>query len=378
VSDARDLVDEPRALLRKARRVVVKVGSRLLQDSPVGRPAAVADELARLRRERGIEAVVVTSGAISLGMRTLGIAERPRDLARLQAAAAVGQRQLAQVWEHAFSAHQLVTGQILLTHDDLGDRTRFLNARRALRALIDAGAVPIVNENDTVAVDEIKYGDNDMLAAMMGNLISADAVVIFTDVDGLHDGPPDAGGTRIPIVRDVEREAVPVAQGTSRGSPGSGGMASKVAAARTANRHGIAAVVVPGRDPQALERTLSGADIGTLFVPPGDRITSRKHWIAYGSRPSGTITVDAGARKALETKGTSLLPIGVLDITGSFGVGHMVSVLDATGTEFARGLTSYGADELRAIKGCRSTDIESALGYKYVDEVIHRDDLVLL
>ncbi len=363
-----------RKALASAKRVVIKVGSKLLQDSPAGRPAALADEIAALREARDVQFAVVSSGAIALGMRSLQIRVRPDEMPMLQAVAAVGQRDLLTHWGNAFSAHQLTIGQVLLTYDDVADRRRFLNARHALEALFTAGVVPIVNENDTVATDEIKYGDNDVLAALVCNLVSADALIILTDVDGLYDGDR----VRIPIVRDIAREATPLAQGSNAGSPGSGGMATKVKAAHMAGRSGTAAVVVPGSSPKVLTRTLAGDDIGTLFVPPDDRINSRKHWIAYGPKPAGQIQVDAGARAALVENQRSLLPAGVTAVTGTFGIGDIISVLDDAGTEFARGLTCYGSDEVARIRGCRSADIEATLGYKYVDEVIRRDDLVIL
>jgi glutamate 5-kinase len=367
-----------RELLASARRVVVKVGSQLIKDSPAGRPAAIADELSSLRSERGLEAVVVSSGAISLGMRTLALAKRPDDMPTLQAVAAVGQRTLLDHWGHAFAAHQRVIGQVLLTHDDIRDRRRFLNARHTLLALLRAGCVPIINENDTVAIDEIKYGDNDLLAALVCNLVSADALLILTDVDGLHDADPRQGGSRIPLVTDIDAEAAPVAGGAILGGAGSGGMASKVKAARVAGRSGIPTVVAPGRNPRALSLALGGGDIGTLFVPAADRMTSRKHWIAYGPKPLGAIHVDAGARVALVARGRSLLPAGVTSVTGRFEIGDTVSVIDENGLEFARGLTSYTSEDLGKIKGVRSADIQLTLGYKYMDDVIHRDDLVLL
>ncbi len=363
-----------RATLSGARRVVVKVGSALLTESPAGRPAAIADEIARLRQSRSLEAVIVSSGAISLGVRVLGLSQRPTDLPGLQAAAAVGQGRLVQQWEHAFAAHEIRTGQVLVTHDDMADRKRFLNARYALRALLDSGVVPIVNENDTVAVEEIKYGDNDLLAALVCNLVSADALVVLTDVDGLH----DARGERIPVVRDVDSEAAPVAGGALRNGPGSGGMASKVQAAKVAGRNGIPTTVVGGRDPQVLTKSLRGGDIGTLFVPAPARMTSRKHWLAYGPRPAGQLVVDDGARRAVVEQGKSLLPAGVVEVEGDFGLGDIVGLVDSQGTEFARGLAGYRADDLRRIKGQQSADIEATLGYKYLDEVVHRDDLVLL
>lgn len=362
-----------RALLAGARRIVVKIGSKLVTESPAARPAAIADEIAALRAERGVEVVVVSSGAIALGMRVLGIAKRPTDMPTLQAIAAVGQRQLLYHWDHAFAAHRIVIGQVLITHDDIVDRTRFLNARHTLRALLGHAVVPVVNENDTVAVEEIKYGDNDMLGALVCNLISADALILLTDVAGLL----DSDGARVPVVRDGDG-ASGLAGGAQRGGVGSGGMATKVAAARMVGRSGIPAVVAPGRESGVIRRVLDGEDLGTLFAPPADRMRSRKHWIAYAGKPAGAVQVDAGARRALVEQGRSLLPAGVIDVTGSFRVGDLVSVVDDAGVEFARGLTAYGAEELKKIRGCRTAEITEKLGYKYVDEVIHRDDLATI
>ena len=363
---------EARAVLSGARRIVVKVGSRLLADSPLGRPAMIADEIAALRARHPIEVVIVSSGAISLGRQVLD--SSAHDLPALQAAAAVGQGRLMQFWEHAFAAHRVTIGQVLLTHDDIAHRTRFLNARRTLRALLDLGVVPIINENDTVAVDEIKYGDNDLLAALVCNLISADAFIALTDVEGLL----DASGERIPTIRDVDSEAAPVAGGARAGGVGSGGMASKVQAAKIATRSGIIAAIALGSEPRVLTRLLDGEDLGTLFIPAAARITSRKHWLAYGARPAGQLIVDDGARRALVDEGRSLLPAGIVEVAGDFDLGAIVSLVDRQGTEFARGLAGYRAADMRLITGTQSADIEAALGYKYLDEAIHRDDLVLL
>ncbi|HUH01393.1 MAG TPA: glutamate 5-kinase [Kofleriaceae bacterium] len=370
----KEAADPPRAALLAARRVVIKVGSRLLAESPAGRPAAIADEITHLAAARGLQATVVSSGAISLGMKVLRHATRPTELAMLQACAAVGQGRLVQHWEHAFGAHGVTTGQVLLSHDDISNRKRFLNARHALRALIDSAVVPIINENDTVAVDEIKYGDNDLLAALVCNLVSAEALIILTDVEGLR----DASGARVPTVRDIDAEAVPVAGGTAPRGVGSGGMASKVQAARVANKSGITCVIVPGRRASIITETLGGDDVGTVFVPPGPVLKSRKHWLAYSSRPTGTLVVDEGARRALVEQGKSLLPAGLLGVEGDFEQGDLVSIVTAERTEFARGLAGYRADELHRIRGARTADIAASLGYKYLDEVIHRDDLVLL
>ncbi|HET7502098.1 MAG TPA: glutamate 5-kinase [Kofleriaceae bacterium] len=364
----------PRARLTAARRVVVKIGSRLLADSPAGRPAAIADQIAVLRRS-GIEVLVVSSGAIALGVRRLRLPGRPHDLPGLQAAAAVGQSRLMQHWEHAFAVHDVSIGQVLLTHDDLGDRRRFLSARLTLRALLDHGVVPIINENDTVATEEIKFGDNDQLAGLVVNLIGADALVMLTDVEGVR----DASGVRIPIVHDIDREAAPVAGGSASGV-GSGGMASKVSSARIVTRTGVPAVVASGREPDVLPRVLAGADLGTLFVPGPDVLSARKHWIAYGARPAGRVVVDDGAAHALRDHGRSLLPAGVVAVEGEFDLGDTVSVVVAgtPGVELARGLAAYPAADLRKISGLQSAAIEATLGYKSIDEAIHRDDLVIL
>lgn len=363
--------------LGRARRVVIKVGSSLLAASPVGMPAAIADELANLG-EREVEAVIVSSGAIALGLGVLGLQKRPSDLPSLQAAAAIGQGRLIQNWEHAFSAHGRHVAQILLTHDDLSSRARFLNARHALRALLDAGVCPVINENDTVAIEEIKFGDNDQLAAMVCNLVSADALIICTDVDGLHNADPGKGGVRIPLVTDIEAQARPFASNQSASGVGSGGMASKVLAARNAAHYGVPTVVIPGAKPGALRETLNAQDIGTLFVPEGQSIGSRKHWLAYGAKAAGQLTVDQGAYRAIGQEGRSLLPAGLVQVNGNFGLGAVVSLATSENGVFARGLASYSADDLRKICGCRTSDIEALLGYKYLDEVVHRSDLVIL
>jgi glutamate 5-kinase len=363
----------PRQALAQAQRVVLKVGSRLLAESPAARPAVLADDMARLRNERGMQFIVVTSGAVALGSRMLGHATRPREMPALQAAAAVGQGKLLQHWEHAFAAHGVIIGQLLLTHDDIADRKRFLNGRHTLHALLEAGVVPVINENDSVAVEEIKYGDNDLLAALVCNLVSADVLIILTDVDGLHDGT----GVRIPLVHDVDREAAPVAQSSRADGVGSGGMASKVQAAKAAARSGVITVVAPGRRPNVIAETLAGRDVGTLFLPQS-RMSSRKHWIAYGSKAVARIIVDDGARRALAEEGRSLLPAGIVRVEGEFDLGDVVTLVTEQGGAFARGLAGYRSEDVRRIMGRHSADIEAVLGYKYLDAVMHRDDLVLL
>lgn len=366
-------IDAARLRLRDARRVVIKIGSRLIAESPVGRPAALADQIAALRAA-GKELVVVSSGAIALGIRRLRLPARPTELPGLQAAAAVGQSRLMAHWEDAFAVHDLAIGQVLLTHDDMGDRRRFLSARHTLRALLDHGVVPIINENDTVATEEIKFGDNDQLAALVCNLISADLLIILTDVEGVR----GADGVRMPIVHDIERQAAPVAGASKGDGVGSGGMASKVASARIVTRTGVPAVVAPGRQPDVLAQVLGAADVGTLFVPGEGVISSRKHWIAYGAKPSGQLAIDEGAVRALVEQHKSLLPAGVVRVSGEFDVGDTVSIHGPDGRELARGLTSYAAAELVKIRGHHTAAVEAVLGSKGPVEVVHRDDLVIL
>ncbi len=380
LTDSRDCPDTHYASRQQAlssvKRVVLKIGSRLLSESPAARPAILADDIVRLQDQRGIEFLVVSSGAVALGNRVLGHQRRPTDMPALQAAAAIGQGKLLQHWEHAFAAHGRIIAQLLLTHDDIADRKRFLNARHTLHALLRTGAIPIINENDSIATEEIKYGDNDLLAALMCNLFAADLLILLTDVNGLN----GADGDRIAIVRDIEREAVPVAGGSAPDSPGSGGMASKVQSAKAAAKRGALTVVAPGRRPHVLSEILNGRDIGTLFAPrhPNIQLSSRKHWIAYAAKPLGRLTVDIGAYRALIERGRSLLPAGIVAVDGEFELGDVIAIDNDQGREFARGLAGYRADDVRRILGLQSADIEATLGYKYLDAVIHRDDLVLL
>jgi len=365
-----------RSELAAAKRVVVKIGSRMVAEETDARVATLAAE-AKALRDRGVDVVIVTSGAIALGWRRLGYADKPRTIAGLQAAAAVGQGHLIHAYQRALAAHGLIAGQVLLTHDDVRNRRRYLNARLAFGELLARGAVPVVNENDTVSVDEIKFGDNDRLAALCTSLVEADALVILTDVDGLYDGDPASGARLIPEVRDIDREAVAVA-GASTGGFGTGGMASKVQAAKIAARFGVVTVVTSGRRERPVTSILDGADAGTVFWPSVDRLQSRKHWIAYALKPAGSVVVDAGARRALTDGKKSLLPSGVKRVEGRFGAGDAVRVVDESGAEFARGLVAFDADEVEKIAGRRSADLAAILGYATADEVIHRDDLVLL
>jgi glutamate 5-kinase len=351
------------------RRIVVKVGSRSLV-SAADRFSTLARQIAALRKE-GRSVVVVSSGAIALGRQRLGFASRPKDMAQLQACAAVGQTLLMRAWEEAFAPHAMPVAQLLLTHADLADRERYLNARGALDALFELGATPIINENDTVSVEEIKFGDNDQLAAMVATLSGADLLVLLTDVEGLL----DREGQRVPVVEDISHAMGFV--NASEGDVGTGGMGSKLEAARRATLRGIPSMIADARDPDILDRIVRGDDVGTLFVPQGGKLASRKHWIAYTLRPRGTLLVDEGAKHALLAGGRSLLHAGLVGVRGDFSPGDSVVVADASGKEIARGLARYGTRDAARLAGIATKDIASVLGFHGGDEVVHRDDLVL-
>ena len=374
------------AILRRARRVVIKVGSSILsrQDGVnVESVERLARDMAALRagsRERGKEIVLVSSGAVAAGLGRLGIqSERSRTIPSKQAAAAVGQIALMALYEQAFSRHGSHVGQILLTHDDVADRGRYLNAKHTVQTLLENGVLPIVNENDSVAVEEIEFGDNDNLSALVAVLIEADLLVILSDVEGLYECDPRLHADAR-LVSLVERCDDALSYTTGAAGPlGRGGMTSKIQAARKAALSGIPTIIADGRHDTSLSSVFS-SDIptGTLFLPVSDRITSRKHWIAYTLKPVGSLQLDAGAVDAVRRAGRSLLPAGVREVRGTFGVGDCVACVDDRGHEFARGLVNYHSAALEQIKGLKTSQIEQILGYKVSDEVIHRDDLALL
>jgi len=369
------------ALLPRVRRVVVKIGSNVLA-GPAGlrrpRVRALSAEIAALV-SGGRQVVVVSSGAVASGAPRLGRLDRTRIEWR-QAAAAVGQIGLMVAYERAFGAHDRRVAQVLLTHADLADRRRYLNARHTLRALLDLGVVPIVNENDTVAVEELRFGDNDNLSALTAALVEADLLVILSDVAGLYTADPNRHpeATLVSLARPGQA-VVEQAAGPARSGVGTGGMASKIAAAEKAAAAGIPTVIADGTHEGVLGAVFDAAtEIGTLILAEGDRLAHRKHWIAYTLKPAGTVVVDEGAERALARGGRSLLPSGVRAVEGPFGVGDCVRCVGPDGREFARGLVNYTAGELAKIKGAHTRDIERLLGYKGSDEVIHRDDLVLV
>jgi glutamate 5-kinase len=368
--------------LSSAHRIVAKVGSSLVTNDGAGLDARAigwwAEQIAALRT-MGREVVLVSSGAIAEGMKRLGWKKRPTNMHELQAAAAVGQMGLAQVYESSFAQHGIQTAQILLTHADLADRSRYLNARTTLLTLLGMGVVPIINENDTVVTDEIKVGDNDTLGALVANLIEADALVILTDQQGLFDSDPrknaQAKFLHHVTAGDVALEAMAGGAGSAIGK---GGMLTKVLAAKRAAASGASTVVASGREPNVLVRLAQGESVGTLFAAPTAKHSARKQWMADHLQLRGKLVLDAGAVKALKLEGKSLLPIGVVSVEGDFFRGEVVSCVAPDGTEVARGLTNYAASEARLIARKPSSQIEAILGFVEEAELIHRDNLVVL
>jgi glutamate 5-kinase len=366
---------------KAARRIVVKVGSGVLTRAGTLRPGVVtrlAAEVAALL-DAGRQVVVVSSGAIAMGSRILGWDHPGRSIPEKQAAAAVGQISLSELWRKRLRRYGREAAQVLVTRVDLDDRERFLNARHTLLELLRLGAVPVVNENDTVATEEIRFGDNDNLSATVVNLVGADLLVILTDVDGLYAEPPGpTGPTGEPL--DLVDAITPEIERAAAGSGsafGRGGMITKLQAVRSAAASGATCVLASGRRAGTLTRVAGGEPVGTLFRA-GNRIGSRKHWLAFTAKPRGRLLLDAGAVRAVRERGRSLLPAGIVSVEGRFGIGDAVACADDRGTEFARGLAAYAAEDVRRIKGLATSQISRVLGYSNGDEVIHRDDLVLL
>ncbi len=368
--------------LQQARRWVVKIGSALLTADGKGLDkVAIADwtrQMAALRA-RGIELVLVSSGAVAEGMSRLGWSSRPHALHHLQAAAAVGQMGLVQAYESCFQQFGLHTAQVLLGHDDISARDRYLNARSTLTTLLELGVVPVVNENDTVVTEEIRFGDNDTLAALVANLIDADVLVILTDQQGLFDADPrispDAKLVAEALVGDERLEQM---AGGSSGVLGQGGMATKVRASKLAGRSGANTVIASGKAEDVLLRVADGEIIGTLLTAEQPPLIARKQWLAGMSNIKGSLQLDAGAVKVLRQAGKSLLPVGVVAVAGRFERGDLVRCIDEGGVEIARGLVNYSTDEVNKIMGQSSGQIEALLGYQGDKELLHRDNLVLM
>ncbi|CAB4960082.1 unannotated protein [freshwater metagenome] len=366
-------------LVRAARRIVVKVGSSSLTTAAGGiDPARVRRlvEVLATARGTGAEVVLVSSGAIAAGLAPLGFSARPRALAAQQAAASVGQGLLAHRYQEEFARHGIVTGQVLLTVDDVVRRAHYRNAHQTLAKLLELGVVPIVNENDTVATSEIRFGDNDRLAALVAHLVHADLLVLLSDVDGLYDGPPSRSGAQLlPVVRSEDDLASVTIGAAGSSGVGTGGMTTKVEAARIATGAGIPVVLTSAEQGAA---ALAGAEVGTLFEATGKRRPARQLWLAHATTGLGSLTLDAGAVRAVVSRGASLLPAGITSVAGSFVAGDPVDLLDPDGGVVARGLVNFDADELPALLGRSTGDLKESLGAAYEREVVHRDDLVLL
>jgi glutamate 5-kinase len=362
--------------------IVVKVGTRVLtQENGQLNPGQIEQLAEQIQRvvATGRKVVLVSSGAVGAGMGRLGLKRRPDDLSHLQAVAAIGQTVLVEAYERSLWTHGRHAAQVLLTAEDLEHRTRYLNARNTLLTLLEIGAVPVINENDTVAVDELKitFGDNDRLAAIVTNLIQAPLLVLLSDVDGLYDGDPAEPGSRlIPLVKRLDRSVFGLVR-DRRGGLGKGGMASKLEASRLVTAAGENVIIAGGRTPNVLPRILAGEAIGTLILPRGQTVAARKRWIGLTVQPRGRLMLDAGAKQAIEREGRSLLAIGVVEVEGDFGKGDVVALRGPDGAEFARGLTNYASDDIRRIKGLKTGRIAASLGHCPYDEIIHRDNMVV-
>jgi glutamate 5-kinase len=349
----------------------LKIGSRSLSETGAGnRFEAVAGQIAEQVKAKR-EVVLVSSGAVAFGRKRLGMKERPKTVPKLQAAAAAGQSALMRAYEDAFAPHGIHVAQVLLTHGDLADRERYLNARGAIEALLELGVVPVINENDTVAVDELRFSDNDQLAALVASLVGADLLVLMTDVEGLL----DPSGKRVALVEKLEDAEAMVRPPTD--DVGLGGMSSKLDAARRATRYGVPVVIGSAKSDTLVRELVAGEDVGTLFLPNGAPLASRKHWIAYALKPKGTIVIDEGAARALVERRSSLLTPGVIGVRGEFEAGDAVQIVSGTGAAVGRGLARYGVNEVARLAGARSADVERRLGQPGGAVVVHRDDLVL-
>lgn len=375
-----ETVSDRKAFFNRCRRLVIKVGSAVLT-GPRGLNRVMihrlSDQLAELR-ERNREIVVVSSGAVASGLRKVGLTERPRTIPHKQAVAAVGQGVLMEAWEAAFDKYELLVAQVLLTSEDLAHRHRYLNARNTLETLLDWGILPIINENDTVVVEEIKFGDNDQLSAMIAGLIGADLVINLTDTEGLYDCDPrlDDSAHLISVVNRVDSKLLACAT-PSPGAVGTGGMLSKINAAKKCLASGIPMIIAPGKERDVILRLFAGEMLGTLFLPRKRLYQGKKLWLANLPKPAGDLILDRGAVAALQKHGKSLLPIGILAVRGAIGVGSPVRCLDEAGEMIGIGLSNYKASEIDQIKGHHSEDIEQLIGYKHSDEVIHRNNFVL-
>lgn len=369
--------------LVNSRRVIIKVGTNVLvTGSSLDRKRfdALSSEIAKIK-ESGREVILVTSGAIGAGMKLLGLARRPKKLHDQQIAASVGQSLLMAEYARSFAKHEIVIGQLLLTHDDLSNRKRHLNLRYTLLGLLRRGCIPVVNENDVVSVDAIKVGDNDALAAMLGILVGADLVILLSTTDGLKRPISKTKNERVPFVGQLDEEVLSWVMGKEN-DLSVGGMGTKLKATQTLLDGGASVVIADGRDPKNISKILAGGDIGTLFgspeINPRAHGQSRKKWLAFFHRPEGAVIIDDGAVRALKERGFSLLPVGVSKLEGSFSVGALINVKDKRGNVVARGLADYSSETLELIKGKKTPEVAKLLGAEACDEVIHRDNMVLV
>ena len=374
------LIDQRKALLKGIKKIVIKIGSAVLTDNGVlHRPTIIrlAADIAFLRK-KGYQTVIVSSGAIASGMGKLGLGRKPDTIPRKQAVAAIGQGSLMYAYEEAFNTHQLLVAQILLTREDLTNRQRYLNAHNTMITLLEWGIIPIINENDTVAVDEIKFGDNDNLSALIAHLIESDLLIVLTDTDGLYDRDPrdDPRALLIPVVEEVDDTVVEYTSKFS-GQWGLGGMRSKIMAARKVTAGGTPVIVASGRKEGVLQEIIKGKPLGTLFLPQLPTLSRKKHWIAFTLKHKGDIIVDEGAKKAVLEKGKSLLPSGVIEVKGRFGVGACVRLMDQKARVIGKGLVNYSSSDIIKIRGLKTSEIEERLEFKHSDEVVHRDNMVI-
>jgi len=363
------------------KRFVIKIGSNILSGDLGGLDGGLIQNIAghvSYISSMGHEVVIVSSGAVLAGLKKLGLKAKPKEIRLKQAAAAIGQSSLMWAYEKAFAEFDYKVAQILLTREDFSDRKKYINSKNTLTTLLSYRIIPVINENDTVTTDEIKFGDNDNLAALVSILIEAEELLILSDVDGLFEKDPRVypKANLIPYVEEIN-SFIENISGETGSAIGTGGMYSKILAAKKATSHGIAVHIINGKKPELLRSILEGKAIGTFFKPSRVKISQRKGWIAYSSRAKGSVTLDNGAVRAITEQGKSLLPSGIAAVEGKFDVGDSVDCLDAGGKRVAKGLINYSSSDMKRIMGKRTTEIEKALGYKYSDEVIHRDNMVI-
>ncbi len=369
-------------LIKNIDTAIIKIGSSVLTDDNGLLDESVFKKLAEQIssvRKKGIKVIIVSSGAIASGMKKLGISKKPEDIHMKQAISACGQTSLIRNYEEAFSEYGFKVAQILLTHDALSNRKRFLNARKTIQQLLEMDIIPIINENDTVSFEEIMFGDNDNLAALITTLVEADILILLTNMDGIFDVDPmkSADAKLIPMIEEVDATIEKIAGGTT-GKTTTGGMKTKVHSAKTAAAFGVPSIIANGKNEKVLEKIFNYEDIGSFILPGKEKLNRRKHWIAFTLKPSGKIYLDEGAANAISKNGKSLLSSGIKSVEGNFEIGEPVSCYNSDKVEICRGLTSYSSSELRKIMGKKSSEIEEILGYKYGDVVIHRDEMAII